>query len=91
MLVELLPRLYDAAIPGAPEAAQAAREAAVRWLKETAGALPPDVSVAWLKLWEGALPPPDRTLLLRPFLAELYRLHADQLPEGDPDRLAALG
>ncbi|MFN3763683.1 MAG: hypothetical protein ACK4WK_10870, partial [Anaerolineae bacterium] len=45
MVTEVLPRLSDAAVPGASEAAQAALDVATRWLKETARALSREAAV----------------------------------------------
>jgi tetratricopeptide (TPR) repeat protein len=73
MVVEVLPRLSAAAVPGASEAARAALEAATRWLKKTVEVLPQEVAAAWLRTWDRALPPPDRTVLLRPFEEVAYR------------------
>ncbi|HXF68460.1 MAG TPA: tetratricopeptide repeat protein, partial [Thermoflexus sp.] len=80
MVVEVLPRLSDAAVPGASEAAQAALEAVARWLKETIQALPLEVATDWLKAWDAELPPPDRTLALRPFLVDFYRAWLERIP-----------
>jgi tetratricopeptide (TPR) repeat protein len=73
MVVEALPRLSVAAVPGASEAAQAALEAATRWLEKTVEVLPQEVAAAWLGTWDRALPLPDRTLVLRPFEEVAYR------------------
>jgi tetratricopeptide (TPR) repeat protein len=72
MVVEVLPRLSVASVPGASEAARAALEAATRWLKKTVEVLPQEVAAAWLRTWDRALPPPDRTVLLRPFEEVAY-------------------
>jgi hypothetical protein len=53
MVVEVLPRLSVAAVPGASEAAQAALEAATRWLEKTVEVLPEEVAAAWLGIWGG--------------------------------------
>jgi tetratricopeptide (TPR) repeat protein len=73
MVVEALPRLSVAAVPGASEAARAALEAATRWLEKTVEVLPQEVAAAWLRTWGRSLPPPDRTVLLRPFEEVAYR------------------
>jgi tetratricopeptide (TPR) repeat protein len=70
---EVLPRLSAAAVPGASEAARAALEAATRWLEKTVEVIPQEVAAAWFGTWEERLPRPDRTLALRPFLADLYQ------------------
>jgi len=72
MVVEVLPRLSVAAVPGASEAARAALEAATRWLEKTVEVLPQEVAAAWLRTWEEKLPRPDRTVLLRPFEEVAY-------------------
>ncbi|HEY76408.1 MAG TPA: tetratricopeptide repeat protein, partial [Thermoflexia bacterium] len=91
LVAEVLPRLSEAAAPGAEEAAKAALETVAGWLEGTAHALPDGVARSWLAAWQGALPHPERTLLLRPFLARFYRLQADRLPEGAAtDRAGAL-
>jgi len=90
MVREVLPRLSDSAAPGAPEAARAALEATARWLKGTSRALPEEAATAWLGAWEGALPPPDRTLLLRPFLADLYRVRLERTPPEATEERARL-
>jgi tetratricopeptide (TPR) repeat protein len=90
MVVEVLPRLGDAAVPGAREAALAALEAATRWLEKTAQALPEDVTSTWLRMWDKALPPPDRTVLLRPFEEAVYRIWAGRATD-DAERAPALG
>jgi hypothetical protein len=81
MVVEVLPRLGDAAVPGAPEAAQAALEATARWLKGIVRVLPDEVARDWLRAWKEKLPRPDRTLRLRGFLADCWRAWLNrQLP-----------
>jgi tetratricopeptide (TPR) repeat protein len=83
MVVEVLPRLSVAAVPGASEAARAALEAVSRWLKESVQVLPDEVVAAWLRAWEEKFPRPDRTLALRPFLADFYRVLLDRTPPED--------
>jgi tetratricopeptide (TPR) repeat protein len=85
---EVLPRLSAAAVPGASEAAQAALEAATRWLEKTVEVLPQEVATAWLGTWDRALPPPDRTLVLRPFLADFYRIRLAQTPREEHEERA---
>jgi hypothetical protein len=80
MVVEVLPRLSVAAVPGASEAARAALEAATRWLEKTVEVLPEEVAAAWFRMWEEKLPRPDRTLVLRPFLADFYRIRLERTP-----------
>jgi len=83
MVVEVLPRLSVAAVPGASEAARAALEAVSRWLKESVQVLPDEVVAAWLRAWEEKFPRPDRTLALRPFLADFYWVLLDRTPPED--------
>jgi tetratricopeptide (TPR) repeat protein len=83
MVVEVLPRLSVAAVPGASEAARAALEAATRWLEKAVEVLPEEVAAAWLRAWEEKFPRPDRTLALRPFLADFYRVLLDRTPPED--------
>ena len=81
MVVEVLPRLGDAAVPGAPEAAQAALEATAHWLEKIVRVLPDEVARDWLQAWKEKLPRPDRTLRLRGFLADCWRAWLNrQLP-----------
>jgi tetratricopeptide (TPR) repeat protein len=81
MVVEVLPRLGDAAVPGAPEAAQAALGATARWLEEIVRVLPDEVARDWLQTWKKKLPRPDSTLRLRGFLADFWRAWLNrQLP-----------
>ena len=88
MVVEVLPRLSAAAVRGASEAARAALEAVARWLEKTVEVLPQEVAAAWLRTWDRALPPPDRTLVLRPFLAELYRAWLARTPREEHEERA---
>jgi tetratricopeptide (TPR) repeat protein len=88
MVREVLPRLSAAAVRGASEAARAALEAATRWLEKTVPVLPEEVAAAWLGTWEEKLPRPDRTLVLRPFLAELYRARLARTPPDNPEERA---
>ena len=90
MVVEVLPRLSAAAVPGASEAARAALEAATRWLEKTVEVLPQEVAAAWLGTWDRALPPPDRTVLLRPFEEVAYRSWVKQAID-EAERARALG
>jgi tetratricopeptide (TPR) repeat protein len=90
MVVEVLPRLSVAAVPGASEAARAALEAATRWLEKTVPVLPEEVAAAWLRTWDRALPPPDRTVLLRPFEEVAYRSWVKRAID-EAERARALG
>jgi tetratricopeptide (TPR) repeat protein len=88
MVVEVLPRLSVAAVPGASEAAWAALEAATRWLKKGVQVLPDEVVVVWFRMWEEKLPHPDRTLALRPFLANFYRARLARTLREEPEERA---
>ncbi|WP_448595408.1 tetratricopeptide repeat protein [Thermoflexus hugenholtzii] len=90
MVVEVLPRLSAAAVPGASEAARAALEAATRWLEETVQVLPQEVAAAWLGTWNRALPLPDHTVLLRPFEEMVYRNWVKRAID-EAERARALG
>jgi hypothetical protein len=88
MVVEVLPRLSAAAVPGASEAARAALKAVARWLGRIVRVLPNEVATAWFRMWEEKLPRPDRTLALRPFLADLYQARLARTPREEPEERA---
>jgi tetratricopeptide (TPR) repeat protein len=88
MVVEVLPRLSAAAVPGASEAARAALEAVARWLGRIVQVLPNEVAAAWFRMWEEKLPRPDHTLALRPFLADFYRIRLARTPREEPEERA---
>jgi tetratricopeptide (TPR) repeat protein len=94
MVVEALPRLSVAAVPGASEAARAALEAVARWLGRIVRVLPNEVAAAWFRIWfrmwEEKLPRPDHTLALRPFLADFYRIRLERMPREEPQERARL-
>jgi tetratricopeptide (TPR) repeat protein len=88
MMVEVLPRLSAAAVPGASEAARAALKAMARWLGRIVRVLPNEVATAWFRMWEEKLPRPDHTLALRPFLADFYQARLAQTPREEPEERA---
>jgi tetratricopeptide (TPR) repeat protein len=57
------------------------------WMRAAAGRLAEWPPAAWRAL-DAALPDPDRTLALRPFLADLYQARLEQTPREDPEERA---
>jgi len=88
MVVEVLPRLSAAAVPGASEAARAALKAVARWLGRIVRVLPNEVATAWFRMWEEKLPRPDHTLALRPFLADFYQARLARTLREEPEERA---
>jgi len=88
MVVEVLPRLSVAAVPGASEAARAALKAVARWLGRIVRVLPNEVATAWFRMWEEKLPRPDHTLALRPFLADFYQARLARTLREEPEERA---
>jgi tetratricopeptide (TPR) repeat protein len=59
------------------------------WMRAAAGRLAEWPPAAWRAL-DAALPAPDRTLALRPFLADLYRARLARTPREEPEERARL-
>jgi predicted DNA-binding ArsR family transcriptional regulator len=57
------------------------------WMRAAAGRLAEWPPAAWRAL-DAALPDPDRTLALRPFLADLYRARLARTPREEPEERA---
>jgi tetratricopeptide (TPR) repeat protein len=57
------------------------------WMRAAAGRLAEWPPAAWRAL-DAALPAPDRTLALRPFLADLYRARLARTPREEPEERA---
>jgi tetratricopeptide (TPR) repeat protein len=57
------------------------------WMRAAAGRLAEWPPAAWRAL-DAALPAPDRTLALRPFLADLYRARLERTPREEPEERA---
>jgi tetratricopeptide (TPR) repeat protein len=57
------------------------------WMRAAAGRLAEWPPAAWRAL-DAALPDPDRTLALRPFLADLYRARLERTPREEPEERA---
>jgi tetratricopeptide (TPR) repeat protein len=57
------------------------------WMRAAAGRLAEWPPAAWRAL-DAALPAPDRTLALRPFLADFYQARLEQTPPEDPEERA---
>ena len=74
--LDVLARLWEGAIDGR------GREQVAGWMQKGAEHLASWPSSAWTAL-DGSLPRPDRTLALRPFLADFYRARLGQTPPGD--------
>jgi tetratricopeptide (TPR) repeat protein len=59
------------------------------WMRAAAGRLAEWPPAAWRAL-DAALPDPDRTLALRPFLADLYQARLARTPREEPEERARL-
>jgi tetratricopeptide (TPR) repeat protein len=79
--LEALARLWGRAREGAE------RRRVEDWMRAAAGRLAEWPPAAWRAL-AAALPAPDRTLALRPFLADLYRARLARTPQEDPEERA---
>ena len=79
--LEALARLWGRAKEGAE------RRRVEGWMRAAAGRLAEWPPAAWRAL-DAALPAPDRTLALRPFLADLYRARLARTPQEDPEERA---
>jgi tetratricopeptide (TPR) repeat protein len=81
----VLARLWERA------AAEPERKKVEGWMRAAAEHLASWPSLAWTILNE-VLPPPDRTLALRPFLADFYRTRLERIPpEAEEERAPVLG
>jgi tetratricopeptide (TPR) repeat protein len=79
--LEALARLWGRAREGAE------RRRVEGWMRAAAGRLAEWPPAAWRAL-DAALPAPDRTLALRPFLADLYQARLARTPQEDPEERA---
>jgi tetratricopeptide (TPR) repeat protein len=79
--LEALARLWGRAREGAE------RRRVEGWMRAAAGRLAEWPPAAWRAL-DAALPAPDRTLALRPFLADFYQARLEQTPPEDPEERA---
>jgi len=79
--LEALARLWGRAKEGAE------RRRVEGWMRAAAGRLAEWPPAAWRAL-DAALPAPDRTLALRPFLADLYRARLARTPREEPEERA---
>jgi tetratricopeptide (TPR) repeat protein len=81
----VLARLWERA------AAEPERKKVEGWMRAAAEHLASWPSLAWTSL-DRVLPPPDRTLALRPFLADFYRTRLERIPpEAEEERAPVLG
>jgi len=79
----VLARLWERA------AAEPERKKVEGWMRAAAEHLASWPSLAWTSL-DRILPPPDRTLTLRPFLADFYRTRLERIPQ-EEERAPVLG